>query len=699
MPLRARLAAAVAIAVVLPSAASIADEGMWLFNHFPADKVEKAYGFKPDQAWLDHVRLSTLRIPGHCSASFVSPHGLVLTNHHCVSNCIESLSNPKQDLAASGFYAKQAGDELKCVGLELDQPLAITDVTERINRVTAGKDGAEFNAAYLAERAVINGECIGGEANIRCEVIDLHGGGLYSLYRNRVYDDVRLVFVPEHAIADFGGDIDDFHFPHTSLDIAYLRIYADGKPLDTTANHLHQAAADIEPGDVTFAAGSPGFTFRGDTLARLEFRRDVELPRDIFYDRELRGLLTEFSAIGVDQGRIAARPLAALESKLKYNQGRFAALTGPNIIKLRWQAESDLRQKIADDAKLNAQYGEAWDKIGEVLDDFRNSRDRYQLTVGGHGFQSELFDLARKLVRKAQTADTPAPTLQAAAVQREQPKTQKTPNLRAMMKSSAASATYDAALEKLNLAFSLTQLREALGPDDALVRKVLGRKSPQQRAAELIDGTKLNNPEFADALAKGGPEAIDKSADPMIVFAREIDGDLNAIETAYAHEVEQPMAHYSRQAARAAFEAYGHAVYPDASYTPRISYGSVAGYRAAGQKIAPIVRLGALFDRATDAEPYQLPANWLAAKASLDMRLSLNFVTTNDVIGGNSGSPVVTKSGDIAGVLFDINYPALGGYFAYDVSANRAIGVSIGAIREALSKVYHADRLVAELAE
>ena len=425
MPLRARFAAAVGIAVSLTPAASFADEGMWLFNHFPADKVEKAYGFRPDQAWLDHVRLSTLRIPGHCSASFVSPHGLVLTNHHCVSSCIESLSTAKQDLAASGFYAKQAGDELKCAGLELDQPLAITDVTERINRVTAGKDGADFNAAYLAERAIINGECIGGEPNIRCEVIDLHGGGLYNLYRNRIYDDVRLVFVPEHAISDFGGDIDDFHFPHTSLDIAYLRVYADGKPLDTSANYLHQATADIEPGDVTFASGSPGFTFRGDTLARLEFRRDVELPRDIFYDRELRGLLTEFSAIGTDQGRIAARPLAALESKLKYNQGRFAALTGPNVIKLRWQAERDLRQKIADDAKLNAQYGEAWDKIGDILDDFRNWRDRYQLTVGGHGFQSELFDLARKLVRKAQTADTPAPALQAAALQREQPKTQR----------------------------------------------------------------------------------------------------------------------------------------------------------------------------------------------------------------------------------------------------------------------------------
>ena len=268
-----------------------------------------------------------------------------------------------------------------------------------------------------------------------------------------------------------------------------------------------------------------------------------------------------------------------------------------------------------------------------------------------------------------------------------------------MMKSSAAAATYDAALEKLNLAFSLTQLREALGPDDALVRKVLGRKSPQQRAAELIEGTKLNNADFAGGLANGASEAIDKSADPMIVFAREIDADLSAVEIAYAHEVEQPMARHLRLVARAAFQTYGHAVYPDASYSPRISYGSVAGYRAGGQKIAPIVRLGALFDRATDAEPYQLPANWLAAKANLDMKLSLNFVTTNDVIGGNSGSPVITKAGDIAGVLFDINYPALGGYFAYDAAANRAIGVSIGAIREALSKVYHADRLVAEWSE
>jgi hypothetical protein len=752
-----------ALFAILVASVGHAEEGMWTFNHFPSDQVEKAYGFKPDQAWLDHFRLSTLRIPGHCSASFVSPHGLVLTNHHCVKECIETSSKQKPDIEAAGFYAAASDAELKCDGLELDQSLAITDVTERLNASVAGKEGSALVTAYLAERQNVIKECSAGEADIRCEIVDLHGGAMFNLYRNRLYRDVRIVFIPERTMADFGGDIDDFHFPHTSLDIAFLRVYADGKPLDTAANHLKPSIADVQTGDVTFAAGSPGFTFRLDTQARLEFRRDVELPRDIFYDLELRGLQTEFAAVDQDHASSAAGSLAALEGMVKYNRGRYAALAGPNIIRLRAQFERDLREKIAEDPQLQARFGETWGKIRDILDDFRNWRDRYEYTAGKHAFQSELFDLARRLLRQAaetptkpapdaQSVDKPAPAAQAAVkpapapaalvvgkpapapqpvntpvqegqasnksapaaqslakparkVQavsrppRERSGDNKVPDLRSTMKGTAAAATFDPELEKLRFAFSMAQLRDALGPDDALVKKVLGRKSPRQRAAELIDGTALNDADFVKGLVDGAPDAINNSTDPMIVFARSVDADINAMEATYAHDFQQPLARDLNLVAQAAFAVYGTAIDPIASYSPRITYGAVTGYRAGGQKIVPITRFGALFDRATDADPYLLPANWLAAKASLNMQQSLNFVTTNDVIGGNSGSPVINPAGEIIGVLFDINYQALGGYFVYDPTVNRAIGVSVGAMREALSKVYHADALVAELAE
>src|SRR5258705_13709929 len=333
---------------------SHADEGMWTFNNFPADKVEKAYGFRPDQAWLDHVRLSSVRLTGTsgCSAALVSPHGLGQTNHDCARRCIQDLSTVKSDLASADFYAHEEKDETRCHGLEVNQLIDISDVTDRVTKALAGKDGPAFAAALRAERANISSECAGKDDNLRCDVISLYNGGVYNLYKYRRYQDVRLVFAPEQSIAFFGGDPDNFEFPRYDLDVSYLRVYQDGNPLDTTANYFHYASEDVKPGDLTFTAGNPGSTQRQSTVAELEFARDVTLIRSLVSLSEFRGQLTEFSTKGPEEARIATGRLFGVENSLKAQKGRLEALIDPALLQARTKTEDDLRAKVDADPAL-----------------------------------------------------------------------------------------------------------------------------------------------------------------------------------------------------------------------------------------------------------------------------------------------------------------------------------------------------------
>ncbi len=667
-----------------------ADEDMWTLDNFPSADVQKRYGFKPNQQWLDHARLSAVRLAQGCSAGFVSAHSLVQTNHHCAEHCIENLSSSGKDLLQTGFYAKEEKDEVKCPAFEIDQLIEIGDVTARVQQALEGKEGTDYAVAKRAIRATVANECAGGNPALRCDVVELYNGGIYDLYKYRRYQDVRLVFAPEQAIAFFGGDPDNFEFPRYDLDVSYLRVYENGKPLDTSANYFRYAKEDAKSGDLTFTVGHPGSTKRLDTVAELEYDRDVSLPRALFRSSELRGELTEFSTKGAEEARIATGRLFGVENSLKARKGQFEALVDSALILAKTKAENELQAKVKADPTLEDEAGTAWDNIRSILARLRSKSLRFNYLEGRGGFDSRLFGDALALVRYPE--------------EKAKPDTKRLPeyseaNFPALKHALLADSPIYPKLEKLTLTFSLTKLREALGPDDAFVRKVLGRKSPAQLAEALIDGTKLADVKLRERLLEGGETAIEAANDPMIAFARLVDPDFRASRKDEEDNFGAPLNKAHSAIARARFKIYGTSIYPDATFTLRISYGTVRGYREDGKEIEPMTRIGGLFERATGEPPFKLPESWLAAQSALDMQQPMNFVTDNDIIGGNSGSPMINKNGEIVGLIFDGNRQSLGGNFGFDAAVNRAVAVNVGALREALSKVYHADRLMAELAQ
>jgi Peptidase S46 len=678
--------AALALAAISSLSAARADEGMWTLNAFPSERVKAAYGFAPDQAWLDHVRLSSLRLARGCSAAFVSPQGLVQTNHHCAQGCISQLSTATEDLVARGFYAAEAKDERKCSNTEVNQLIAIADITSRVTEAIAGKSGKALADAKKAINATITRECSQGNAAIRCDVVELYHGGIYNLYRYRRYQDVRLVFAPEMAIAFFGGDPDNFEFPRYDLDVAYLRVYADDRPLDSGANYLRYAKADARPGDLTFTSGHPGRTDRLQTVADLEFQRDVTLPRGLFQDSELRGILTEFSATGAERARIAKSQLFGIENGLKARKGRFEALVDPAIIKARAASEAALRAKVDADPQLREQYGPAWDNIRAALAEYRGMRDRHAFT--DQGFRSRLFGLAKTLVRRATEATKPDETRLGEFTGANYP---------SLRQGVLSEAPIYPELEKLTMTFAFTKLREVLGPDDPFVRKVLGKETPAAFAAALIDGTGLADIKLRRSLLEADEATIAASTDPMIVLARRLDPDMRAVRRAYEDDIGARLTKSYGEIANAMFKIYGTATYPDATFTLRISYGTVKGYRQDGRDVFPVTNFGGAFARATGADPFRLPDSWIAARDSLDMAQPFNIATDNDIIGGNSGSPVIDKAGEVVGLIFDGNIQSLGGDYGYDGAENRAVAVAVGALRQALARIYRADRIVEEL--
>ncbi len=691
------VAALLALQTLLLPGVVRADEGMWLFNNVPRAELKRRYGFEVTDAWLRKAQLASVRFNNGGSGSFVSPDGLVLTNHHIASDTVAKVSTPQKDYTKEGFYARTRAEELRAPDLELNVLMSIEDVTDRVNgAVKNGTPAAEANAARQAAISVIEEESRKA-TGLRSDVVTLYQGGRYDLYRYKQYTDVRLVFAPETQIAFFGGDPDNFNYPRYCLDMALFRVYENDQPL-RVENYFKWSKRGPQAGDLVFVTGHPGSTQRLNTFAHLEFLRDTGLPLLIKNFERRRVALNKYSALGGEQERRALEDLLTVENTLKVYRGQLAGLRDRSFMARKQQGERALRRSIAADARRQKEYGDAWDAIGRARRALSSyERDRRflggsSLTDNGWGFNSTLFGFARTLVRLA--------------AENEKPNTERLPEYTDARRSPLELQLYSPAplyedFEKMKLADSLAFLRDEYGATHPLVERVLLGKTPEARAAELIDGTRLKDGEYRKQLAAGGRGAIDESTDPLIVLARTIDREARAARGRYEGEVTGVERTNYGKIARALFETEGTKLYPDATFTLRFSYGAVKGYREDnGKLITPFTNFAGLYARAAKhsfQKPYDLPPRWTEKKAALDLGTPFNFVTTNDITGGNSGSPIINRRSEIVGLVFDGNIQSLVGNFIYDETQNRTIAVDSRGMIEALRKVYGANDLADEL--
>lgn len=692
----ARRCLRVILAALLPallSAAGVqADEGMWTFQSFPAAAVAREYGVRITPQWLDRVRLATVRLT-HCTASFVSPDGLILTNHHCAQDCLEAHSTREHSLVETGYLAEERSRELRCAAQSADVLVAMRDVTREVRQAIEGLDAEAANAQRRRTLTELEHSCESESRSdpstgpLECEAVDLYEGGRYFLYEYHHYDDVRLVFAPEADIAAFGGDPDNFEFPRWCLDMALLRAYEGGRPA-STPHHLKIDFAGPRAGEPVFVAGHPGSTERELTVDQLITRRDAELPSYLLRASELRGRYIQFGLESDGARRIAETPLTFLENRLKVARVELDALHDDAQLARKRAEEVALERRIAADPALRQATGEPWADIARAEQAERRLDLRYTLIEDGAGFDGRLFRYARVLVRAAAERTKPDP-----ARLRDYTESR----LHELEQQVKAAVPVHPDLERITLSLGLARMQEWLGPDDPLVRQVLGADSPQTLADRLVAGSKLADPAVRRALWDGGARAVAVSRDPMIELARLVDPQARALRERYQEEVEAPERAAAQRIAQARFAVLGTSVYPDANFTLRLSYGAVRGWTEGDEPVEPFTRLERLFERATGAEPFRLPQRWAAARSRLDPRTPFNFCTDNDIVGGNSGSPVLDGRGDIVGLVFDGNIHSISGAFWFDESKNRAVAVDTAIMREALSEVYHADRLVAEL--
>lgn len=671
-------------------ASADADEGMWLFNDPPRALLKERYGFEPTDAWLTHLQRASVRFNSGGSGSFVSSSGLVMTNHHVGADALQKLSTKEHDLLAEGFHARSQAEEKPCVDLELNVLMEIVDVTEKVNAaVKPGLSAADAFAARRAAMSTIEKESL-EQTGLRSDVVTLYQGGRYHLYRFKKYTDVRLVFAPEQDIAFFGGDPDNFEYPRYDLDITFFRAYENGQPAKIE-HFLKWSEAGAKEGELTFVSGHPGRTNRLNTVAHLEFLRDVTYPWTLYVLRRREVLLGAFSERSLENARRAKDDLFGVQNGRKARIGGLDGLQDPAIMNKKRAEERALRDAVAADPKLAKEVGSAWEEIDKTLEVHREIARDHALLERGHAFYSRLFGIARTLVRLADESAKPnADRLhEYADAGRE-----------SLEQELFSSAPIYSDMEALTLGDSLSMLMEVRGAEDELVQKVLAGKSPKERAAELVAGSKLADVAVRKQLAEGGKTAIDASDDPMIALARLVDPAARAVRKRLEEEVDEPQRQAYAKITNAKFAISGTSVYPDATFTLRLAFGPVKGYEEGGKQVPPWTTIGGAYEHAAahnHQPPFQLPQRWIDRKDKIQLDTPLNFVNTADIIGGNSGSPVVNREGEVVGIIFDGNIQSLVLDFVYSDKIARAVSVHSAGILEALRSVYDAKELVDEI--
>lgn len=651
-----------------------ADEGMYLFNDLPTKTLKERHDFEVDQAWADHLRLSSVRFNSGGSGSFISSDGLVLTNHHVAADTLHKLSSKDRDLIKNGYLAKSLDEELKAPDLELNQLVSIEDVTDRVN---AGvKPDADAESALKQRRAAMTKieQESKDQTGLRSDVITLFGGAKYHLYRYQKYTDVRLVWAPETAAAFFGGDADNFEYPRYNMDATIMRVYGDdGKPAKLE-HFLAWSEKPLEEGELVFVSGHPGRTQRIYTTAALEFLRDQRMPYTLDFLRRKEILMQQFSLGGAEEKRRARDELFGIQNSRKAYSGMLSGLQDPRTLAEKRGRESRLLAELAKSGD-NEKMAQAWNEVAEV------QKEKAQLLRQTASIRSELFEIAHQLVMLADENLKPND---------ERLREYTDASRESFMQSLMSEAPIYRDLEQMKLADELSRFAELRGGDDKLVSEMLVGKGPRQRAAELIAETKVDDLEFRKKLVEGGKTVVLASNDPMVRMARVLEPEYRRLRELNERLEERERQAYAKiTAAITAIEGTGG--YPDATFSLRLAFGTVKSYDQDGETIPPATTFAGAYEHAQQhagQEDFDLPASWMDAKEKVNLSTQLNFVCTADIIGGNSGSPVVNRGGELVGLIFDGNIQSLTSDYLYTDEQARAVSVSGVGIKEALRSIY-----------
>jgi hypothetical protein len=687
MLIKIRLAVACGATLVCILAPCVADEGMWTFDNPPIHQLQTRYGFTPTQAWLDHVRLSSVRFNDGGSGSFVSPNGLVLTNHHVAADELQKISTPQHDYMSAAFYATLQAQEIKSPDLEINVLESMQNVTARIQAaIKPGLDAQQSLHARQAAMAQIEKESL-DKTGLRSDVVTLYHGAEYWLYRYKKYTDVRLVFAPEQQAGFFGGNDDNFTYPRYDLDMALFRVYENGKPIHSD-NYLRWNSRGAGEGELVFVSGNPGSTDRELTLSQLETQRDSSIPDILARLGALLQTLKAYSSRGSQEAFQTTDLVLELDNDNKALGGELAGLKEPRIMAEKSQSESKFRNAVRSNAELEKQYGGAWAAIAAAEQKLRSRAKEVHFRTLFPTFAATAVQIVRytEEVRKPDSERLPG---------------YHDSQLQSLRYQLLSPAPVYMGMEQALLTTVLTQAHDNLGAQDAFIQAAFqGASSPADAAAAALRNTKLTDPAIRKALLDGGLAAVQASDDPLVVFARRVEPPLRETTEWVRNNIQSVESRAGEQLGLARFAIYGKSTYPDATFTLRLSYGTLKGYPMNGTVAPYKTTFYGLYGRASsfdDKPPFNLTDRYRKGVSALNLATPLNFVNTCDIVGGNSGSPVINRNGELVGLIFDGNIESLVGTYVYDERDNRAVAVHTGGMMEALRKLYHADSLANEL--